>query len=321
MWRRIPLGLAALLSFVAGGAFWGYLRTNWRYAAFFLYPYVLFAAFVGIAALVGMFVARSLDSALIGLVVGVATFALLLRWPGRRFYLPLLFDDWTFSDTYLRRGHPLLDRRLDRAARDLVAATRAGNADEILIVGHSLGAVLGVDLVDRALALEPALGQDGPSVALLTVGSSLLKIGLHRAAKRFRAALAHVAASPGVFWAEYQAIIDIMNFYKCDPIATIGLPPTGRPVVRIVRISRMLDPAYYRRIKRDFFRLHRQFVSGNDRRATYDYFMLLCGPCAAEHQVRAPEGAAAGIGPDGGLLREPDGGAPRVQPSAQAGRS
>src|SRR5262245_54887332 len=30
-WQRIPLGLFAFADFMIGGAFWGYLRTNWRY--------------------------------------------------------------------------------------------------------------------------------------------------------------------------------------------------------------------------------------------------------------------------------------------------
>jgi hypothetical protein len=77
-------------------------------------------------------------------------------------------------------------------------------------------------------------------------------------------------------------------------------------VVRVVRVSRMLEPAYYRRIKRDFFRLHRQFVSGNDRRAAYDYFMLLCGPPPIERQVRSPDGATSLIGSDGSLLDQCD---------------
>src|SRR5687767_11041787 len=38
MWRRIPLGLVAFADFAASGALFGYLRSNWRYAAFFLYP-------------------------------------------------------------------------------------------------------------------------------------------------------------------------------------------------------------------------------------------------------------------------------------------
>ena len=41
----------------------------------------------------------------------------------------------------------------------------------------------------------------------------------------------------------------------------------------------------YRRIRLKFYRLHCQFISGNDRRAPYDYFMLVCGPVSAKSQT------------------------------------
>jgi hypothetical protein len=46
IWSRIPLGILAFLDFVVAGALGGYLRTNWHYAGFFLYPFVAFGALV-----------------------------------------------------------------------------------------------------------------------------------------------------------------------------------------------------------------------------------------------------------------------------------
>jgi hypothetical protein len=105
-----------------------------------------------------------------------------------------------------------------------------------------------------------------------------------------------------------------MNFYKTDPVVESGLKATGRPVVRIVRIRHMLDPISYRRIRRNFFRVHNQFVSGNELRAAYDYFMMVCGPLSAERQARLPNGAPSAIGEDGTLLDA------RSGPEEQAGR-
>lgn len=301
MWRRIPLALMAFLDFVLAGAFWGYVRTNWRYAGFFLYPFVVFGLLVALAWLAEGLVARTSGSALIGVCVGLAAFAFLMQWPAKRLYLPLLFDDWIFSRDYIRRSNAVLDPRLDRVARELVAYANESGADEILVIGHSLGAVLAADLLDRALRLEPDLGKARSRVAFASVGSSLLKIGLHRRAARLRAAVARVASASHIFWVEYQALTDVMNFYKTNPVAAMGLSVPGRPVVRVERIRRMVHPARYRRIRRNFFKVHCQFVKGNDRRAAYDYFMLLCGPLSVERQVRYADGAVSAIGSDGAL--------------------
>lgn len=306
LWRQIPLGLLALVDFVVAGALWGYLRQNWRYAGFFLYPFAVFTVLVVFAAVLGVLAARAVGADLAGFAVAALALPALLQWPGRALHLPQLFGDWIFSRAYIRQESPDLGARLDRVAHDLVGAAKEGGADEILIVAHSLGAVLAVDVINRALDLEPMLGQSGPPIAFLSVGSSILKIGLHRGAKQFRAALERVAAASGVFWADYQAVSDVMNFYKTDPVKALRLTAQRRPVVRVVRFSRMLCPTAYRRIRRNFFRLHCQFVSGNDQRAAYDYFMLVCGPLSAMEQSCSGHGAVQAIGSDGSCLANSD---------------
>jgi pimeloyl-ACP methyl ester carboxylesterase len=257
--------------------------------------------FAAIACVSGAFVDRITGSGLAGLGGGFAAFIALLRWPGRRAHLSLLLDDWIFSRDYIRRGNRVLQERLDRIARTIATEMERGRA-EIVVVGHSLGAVLAIDLLDRVLARNPGIGRGASRLALLSVGSSILKIGLHRRALRFRAALERVGLAGGVFWAEYQALTDVMNFYKSDPIATLGLKPCSKPLVRVVRISQMLELDTYRRVRRNFYRVHCQFVSGNDRRAAYDYFMLLCGPLPVERQARSPDGAVSAFSEDGALL-------------------
>lgn len=316
LWRRTLDGVHAFVDFVTAGALLGYLRSNWRYAGFFLYPFFLLALLAGIAGMFGASVGRISGTAPLGAVAGAAALAGLMQWPGRRLHLPILFDDWSFSRAYIKSPHPVLDPRLDRLARELVASARRGEAQEIVLVGHSLGAVLAVDLLDRALLLWPQLGRSGTRMIFVSVGSSILKIGLHQGASRFRAALQRVAAAPGVVWGEYQALTDVMNFYKTNPISSLGLKGTS-PVVRLVRIRRMLDPSTYRHIRRNFFRVHCQFVRANDCRTSYDYFMFLCGPLSAVAQIHSPLGATLVIGSDGRLLDTPDAAAPFVQHPAR----
>jgi hypothetical protein len=300
---RLGLGLLAFLEIVGSGAFFRYLRANWRYGLFFLYPYLLLAIFAGLGVAAGAAVARTgwVLAPLMGLVTALAVFWLLTIWIGGRLSLPHLLDDWIFSRDYVRTGDAGLAERLEHMAGDVARAARSGEADEIVIVGHSLGAVLAVDLLARILRIEPRLGQAGTPLRLLTIGSSLLKIGLIRHARRFREMVGEVAAARHVPWAEYQALTDVMNFYKTDPVAEMGLEPRGRPLIRIVRLRRMLDPKAYARMRGNFFRLHCQFISGNDRRAAYDYFMTLLGPLPFKQLVGSADGAVSLIGPDGSL--------------------
>jgi pimeloyl-ACP methyl ester carboxylesterase len=299
---RISVGILAFLDFVLAGTLWRYLLTNWRYAGFFLYPFVMFGLFIAAAFLIGVFAFKISGSVSIAIGSGLFGFAAVLAGPWRWLNLGDLFDDWIFSREYIRNGNSDIEQRLDRLATELAAAASNSAADEILVIGHSLGAVLAVDLLDRALKLDPALGRNKIPVTFLSVGSSILKIGLHPKAIRFRAAMERVAKSRAIFWGDYQALVDPLSFYKSRPMAEMGLSTENEATVRVVRLSRMLDHDMYRRIRLHFFRLHCQFVSGNDKRTSYDYFMLVCGPVSAKSQTLAPDGAMSMIGDDGALV-------------------
>ncbi len=300
-WRRLVLGFAAFFDFLFSGILFAYFRTNWRYALFFLYPYVfLILVAVGNFYLASYLIGQRLPwPQLWAALFGIGCVFALLALPARPLYLGYLLGDWSFARDLVRHRRPALDERLDRFARELMDHVRETAADEVVLVGHSLGAVQVVDVVARAKRLDPEFAKRGTPVSILTIGSSLLKIGLHPAAAGLRAAVREVANDPDVFWIEYQALIDIINFYKSNPVTDLGLPPTGKPVVQIARIRHMLSEETYEAIRRDFFRVHRQFVMANETRYFYDYYMICCGPVPLALRVADPNASVAAFAPDG----------------------
>ena len=102
IWFRIPLGILAFLDFVVSGALWGYLRTNWHYAGFFLYPFVMFGVLIVAAFLIGVFAFKIGGSIPVAIGIGLLAFAALLVGPWRWLHLGDLFDDWIFSREYIR---------------------------------------------------------------------------------------------------------------------------------------------------------------------------------------------------------------------------
>jgi hypothetical protein len=71
------------------------------------------------------------------------------------------------------------------------------------------------------------------------------------------------------------------------------------PIIRRVQIHQMLSAPTLRRLRFSYMRLHYQFVMANERRAAYDYFMLMCGPAAFRRTVTQPNGPADLYGADG----------------------
>ena len=83
----------------------------------------------------------------------------LWQWPGRRLFLHLLFDDWIFSRRYVRADGQALEAKLDLRRAKSCKPHAIPQTQEVVVIGHSLGAVLAIDMLDRALRLEPALAR------------------------------------------------------------------------------------------------------------------------------------------------------------------
>ena len=302
-WWRFPLGIAALMEFILTGTVVRYFLVAWRYGGFFLYPlaFILGTMWLSIAAtrfavIHGGLPFPMLLAPLLWLAIFIA-----LRWTfGRMVYIGYALDDWYFARDFVHRVRPQFEARLDRLAHEFVRIVRATDADEIVIGGHSLGAPLSLVVVDRALQLDPQLGA-GKTLNLVSSGSSLLKVALHPAAGWLREAVGRVANTASVYWVEYQALVDVINVYKVDPVVALGLPYAGKPLVRIVRIRMMVAEETYRSFHLNFLRIHRQAVMGNERRYFYDYYMLCCGPIALADRTEDPDWAVAAFAGDGAL--------------------
>jgi hypothetical protein len=235
--------------------------------------------------------ASGLAALVAGIAVAVAAAAALLAI-GDRLTVIQVANGWPLMRDFARGRPSGYDRPVEVFAAKLVAAARAGDADEILIVGHSAGGLMAPIVVARALELDPDLGRHGPRVTLITVGSLLPAFALHPAAHRMRAAIRRLAVEPAVRWVDCQARKDSMNFWDFDPVGGVGIEVGAErlnPIIWPVRLRDMLTDAAYDRLRHAHFRMHYQYVMANDRRAPYDYFMLVCGPVPVIQWAEQPD--------------------------------
>src|SRR5205814_1400404 len=163
-----------------------------------------------------------------------------------------LADDGASTHQFVYGRRPDWEDRLQVFATYLVEAVGKKDADEIVIVGHSSGSFLAVDILTRALALDPDLGRHGPQIVLLTVGSNLPFVGFYPGGGWFRERLRRLNGESTIDWVEYQSRKDIMNCYGFDPIAGFGIDPGGRQIkLRVVpiRFREIISPEWYPRFR------------------------------------------------------------------------
>ncbi len=278
---RVAKYAVTFIDYVVTGTFAAIVKQAWRFSAYFLYPAIALALISLVAAGLGFSVSQAdlPGSTAVGSLLAVVVWFGLLKYSGRRWFVMHLMDLWSFSCAYLYGRRPDAALHIERFASAVVERALAGVDDEIVLVGHSTGGALILDIAATAIERCPQLASSGASITILTVGSTSLKIGLHRAANRFRDQVQRIIDCDGVNWVECQAMTDVINFYKTDPVSAMKLTQRESqpiPQVHLVRIRDMLQPEAYKRIRYNFFRMHYQFIMANTKQYAYDFFVICC---------------------------------------------
>ncbi len=300
---RLPLLFGALIEALRGGVIQKLVRLNWHFAAFVIYPWVALLVLVLGALLIGAAIAWPIAWALSLSGIVEATLAVVLALALLKLFEPRirkafvyhLLDGWIFSWQLAAGRRPEFEGRLDAFARRVAAAIRDTDAEEALIVGHSTGTTVAVEVAARALALDPELGRHGPALALLTIGSCLPVVGFVRTADRLRRHIARLATEASLLWVEYQAPQDVLNAFGFDPVRDLDLDLGGaariNPIIRSARFKETILPSTYRRMRWNFFRVHFHFLMPNEIPGEYDYPMIVCGPVSLADRIADPAAA------------------------------
>jgi pimeloyl-ACP methyl ester carboxylesterase len=304
IWRIVATAVWIYLRLIVHGTVFRFMAANWRFLAFITYPHVLFWFEVACLAAIAWLVRRGFDALgipspfdwLTTSALFIAALWTLLKTTEKYTYLLYLMCDtiWTWEFSHSQR--PEWEARLDRFAQHLCEVARNTEAQEIVLVGHSSGSFLGTEILARALERDPALGQHGPRIVLLTLGGNYPIVGYHKAAQFFRDHLRLIATEPAVDWIDCQARKDVMNFFDFDPLTSHGIDVGAarrNPTIVPIRFRDMISPENYSRFRWRFFRVHFQFVMANEVPNAYEFFMIVCGPVPLRERMARPDAALA----------------------------
>lgn len=287
--RLLALTLATTGRMLRNGSLWRILQTSWP-------------AFIALAAPAGLILGAALglvmvvaaalrlaeaSSPLVGLAAMAALLGILVALARRaqaKVQMAWLMRSASVILQQARGGLPALDQRLDAFAAQLVAKASSDEADELLVVGHSSGAMLAVSVMARALALAPTLLERRTSVALLTLGQCIPVLSYQPEAAGFRGELATLRAARRLGWIDMTAPPDGCCFALMDPteVCLDGQGDESRteggPKRLSPRFAQSFSAERYRVIRRDKYRCHFQYLMATELPASFDYFSVTAGP-------------------------------------------
>ncbi|SBW15380.1 putative Cytosolic Protein [Brucella sp. 10RB9215] len=301
--KRMLTGFRAFMNILFTGTLWRYLTTSWRFVMFFLWPFLLSLVILGVA---GLIVAAPLIAGFsaihliwsVPLAAFIAT--LLVRKPGDRFFMSYLLDDWSAAYDRIHGRNEKLNQRRKAFAEALKRKIEASDADEIVIVAHSLGTVPAIEALADLQRERPDLLARKP-VSLLAIGSCLMMIALHPKAKSLREDVRVVMQESPVLWSEFQVLTDIIHFYGCDPARALKIKTANPPLIHRIRFKNVHSENRYKRSKGNFFLMHLLYMRGAEKKNFYDFGMFLHGPFFFRDLMTTHHGKAAPLDEEGRL--------------------
>jgi len=282
--RRLINGLSLLWIMLSSGFIVKAMRKTPHFVLFTLYPFFLLLLSLLIAVGSGIGVAIFLDHeyapmggvlaalALLGIIT-----ALLIRLESR-LYTFYLLGDFVFSHSAIT-GHlyTLEQRMVDFAKRVAHVLNESGEDEEIVLVGHSSGALLAIRLA--AAVLHQSTSNQARRLSLLTLGNQAAITHLPRTANFLRD-MTVLAATPGFVWRDIFAPQDVISSGRFDPLKELNIPTPAPSSLSLhsARFKEALTESTYQRIRYNFFRLHMQYLKASETGKGFNYFKTLESP-------------------------------------------
>ncbi|MEL7097853.1 MAG: hypothetical protein AAGM84_03395 [Pseudomonadota bacterium] len=227
----------------------------------------------------------------LGLFAGYGLLRFLKARDGK-YFVYYLMHDYAYSAASRGANPPELEARMAEFA-DRIAAAMAEDWDEVLVIGHSSGAHLGVSI----LADLARQGRIRGTLGFLSLGQVVPMVSFLPAAHRLRADLAALSTSDQLTWIDVTAPGDGCAFALCDPVAVSGVAPAGKrwPLVISAAFTQTLSPARWKELRWRFFRLHFQYLCAFDLPGDYDYFRITAGPLTLAQRFEGRRPSASRI--------------------------
>ena len=292
----VPRVLHCLVENLLNGTTFRVFRGSWKFGLFYLCAtMVLLLSFAG-AILIGLATYLLTRHAVgvggvlsigVSIVVGGICCALAHSFCERN-YLTRLCNSSLWHRDWARGRRADFLARVDEFAHRIIAKARAGDVDEVLVVGQSSGGAVAIAMFERALDLDSKFACAGSPVVLASLGSSLPLVALNPHARDVRRAIRRVAVEPSLTWIECEAREDVLSFEDFDMVGDVGVdagPQQCNPLCWNLRFRDAVSPQHYRARRWDFVGMHHQYIMANDQVAPYDYYLMVCGPLRARDWV------------------------------------
>jgi hypothetical protein len=297
-WRWLKTFLATQWFFIQDGAVLRMLRLAWPPVVALVAPLLLLMAVLvaglatplvswwtftawGVAQAAYFWQKMALTVAICLVISGLLVW--LVRSLERKFHMLWLMRSYIFTYQQAHGLVPGLDARLQELGSVVRRTMDSGQYDEVLVVGHSSGAIMATAALAYAFDTppDPKTNTHPAAVGLVTLGQCIPMLSSISIATKFRAQLKQIAQSNSITWVDFCAPSDGCCFAFVDATAPSGAANnlySSQPKLLSPRLQTLFTAQDYQALCRHRFDLHFQYIHAGNLPGDYDYFAITAGP-------------------------------------------
>lgn len=253
----------------------------------FYYPLVtfllLYLSLTSAIVTAAWYLAKTYQLSGLGMTAAIST-ALLIAILLAHKISPRLNGGWIlrifcFTKKIATEGIADWEKRAPILAAELTKELNDDPPDELLIIGHSVGAIKAIHLLDELLHHNAYVGR----VSYMAIGQCMqLVTYLEKNDGKFNQSLRKVAEHPRLDWVDFTMPSDGACIALQDPMrASLDPPPKypnpDSPKFLSPRLMEGYSEQRFKELKRDHFEYHFQYYKTPDQPAEYEFAAIVLG--------------------------------------------
>lgn len=292
--KRLWTGLTGWFGFILNGGLRRVFTVAKGPAGLFFYPVLMLALFIGLGVFAGRMAGEAAEAYLaapgwasqVGRAIGALIGLYLSNRLERAFFTHLMLALFDFLFKIAKEEFPAgrLEMRIELFAHritECVNTAKEKKVDEILVVGHSLGGLVAVRALARAMEQDVDLTGGRAKVSLLTLGSVSGYVSCHGGvgADRFATDVGRIASDEDLTWVDVSAPRDWFSFGLVDPLLLIKEPPVEAKSPRVIsaKFGKSSPDPEDRRTRFRAMGLHMKYLAAPDQEGGFDFLSVVSG--------------------------------------------
>ncbi|MDD2781609.1 hypothetical protein [Sulfuricurvum sp.] len=265
-----------IIAYVFNGLVFSFAKASPKQMMAAFYPVVYLFGALAVAVYCGQII-QDLIGGWIGILssgIGIIGVLLLSERIGNQIGVFWLLRIYAFSVRWGNGEVRSIEERINHFSDEIARAIDDKTVDEILLLSHSVGTILSVSVLARALDKTTHWDKFG----MVTLGECIPLVSFQPNAKKYRDELQVIANHENLFWLDYTAPIDGACFPLHDFMKSSGIDHNGINL-RFVspRFHTLFDKISYKKLRRDWYMTHFLYLMSNDKLGAYDYFAMTAG--------------------------------------------